>query len=71
MLIDKKVFQVNPQDPLGMKKISAKITGLIAKHALKAHKLVTKISNTFKHKLTKLGQSICYKVLKFKKIELV
>ena len=68
VLIDKKVFQIDVHDSFTMKKISGKVTRLIAK--LRAHKLLKKINGTFKYTLTKLGQSICYKILKFKKIEL-
>jgi|GEM_PF-3813822 len=45
------------------------ITRLIAK--LRAHKLVRKIIHSFKYQLTKLGHEVCYKILKFKKLELV
>lgn len=69
VLLEKNLFQIDVNDPFAIKKISGKITRLLAK--LRAHKLVMKINKTFKYKLTKLGQSISYKILKFKKIELV
>ena len=69
LLIEKKLFQIDLNDSFAIKRLSGKITRLIAK--LRAHKMVCKISNSFKYKLTKLGRNICYKVLKFKKIELI
>lgn len=69
VLLEKNLFQLDVNDPQAIKKLSGKITRLIAK--LRAHKLVQKINKSFKYKLTKLGHSICYKVLKFKKVELV
>lgn len=69
VLLKKKIFHIDVNDPFAIKKLSGKITRLIAK--LRAHKLLQKINKSFKYKLTKLGQIICYKVLKFKKIELV
>jgi len=69
VLLEKKIFQIEVDDPLTIKKFSSKITRLIAK--LRAHKILQKINRSFKYKLTKLGQNICYKILKFKKIELV
>jgi len=69
ILIEKKLYKIDPNDSIAVKKLSSKITRLIAK--LRAHKILQKINNSFKYKLTKLGQNICYKILKFKKIELV
>jgi len=69
LLFEKRLLQVDTNDPLSIKRLSGKITRLIAK--LRAHKLVRKISHSFKYQLTKLGHEICYKVLKFKKLELV
>jgi len=69
LLIEKGVFnQIDQNNPLSLKKVNGKITRLITK--LRAHKLVFKISHSCKYKLTKLGQQICYTLLKFKKIEL-
>lgn len=68
VLLKKNLFKIDADDPFTIKKISGKITRLLAK--LRAHKLILKINKSFKYKLTKLGQSICYKILKFKKIEL-
>jgi hypothetical protein len=67
LLIEKKVFQTT-DDPFEIKKLSNKITRLIAK--LKAHKLITAINKTFTYKLTKKGQTIIHNLLKFKKIDL-
>jgi len=69
LLFEKRLFQVDINDPLAIKRLSGKITRLIAK--LRAHKLVRKISHSFKYQLTKLGHEVCYKILKFKKLELV
>jgi len=66
-----KLFLINnlvTDDPLAIKKMSGKVTRLIAK--LRAHKLVFKISNSFRYKLTKLGQLVCNTILEFKKLEL-
>lgn len=68
LLTRKKVFHLDPSDPTAEKKLSAKVTRLIAK--LRAHKLIRKISRSFKYTLTKLGQIICLKILNFKKLQL-
>lgn len=68
VLIQKDVLQLNEQDPLNLKKLSNKVTRLIAK--LKAHKLIVKINKTFKYKLTVEGQKVVHNLLKFKKLEL-
>ena len=69
ILIEIKLYQIDINDPLAIKKLSGKITRLIAK--LRAHKLLKKINKSFRYKLSKLGQNICYKILKFKKVELL
>lgn len=69
LLINKGVFKGNIHDNSSLKKLSNKVTRLIAK--LRAHKLLSKIGRTFTYKLTKLGRTIIYNLLKFKKIELV
>lgn len=68
LLIEKKVFTIEHTDPLALKKISGKTTRLIAK--LRSHKLISKISHSFRYKLTKSGKQICNAILKFKKLEL-
>ena len=68
LLQEKKLFQIDNDDPLAVKKLSGKITRLIAK--LRAHKIIRKVSHSFKYTLTKTGRLICYNVLKFKKMDL-
>lgn len=68
LLIQKECYQVNINDDKELKRFSAKVTRLIAK--LKGHKIIYKLKKSFKYKLTKLGQIIIDKLLKFKKIEL-
>lgn len=64
VLIDKGFFGDDSPTEQLEKKWSNKVTRLIAK--LRAHKLVKKISHSFRYTLTKLGQQICNKVLGFK-----
>jgi len=68
LLKAKGAFANSADDPLSVKKMSGKVTRLIAK--LRAHQLVFKINNSFRYKLTKLGQQVCNSILKFKKLEL-
>jgi len=68
LLIEKGFFGKNKPDARQLKKWSNKVTRLIAK--LRAHKLLKKISRSFKYQLTKLGQKICVKILAFKNIQL-
>ena len=68
LLDEKGLFNQITNTPLPPKKMSGKVTRLIAK--LRAHKLIFKINKSFKYKLTKLGQQICNSILKFKKLEL-
>ena len=51
-----------------VKKLSGKISRLIAK--LRAHKIVTKLPNTFRYRVTKLGEEIIARILMFKKLDL-
>ncbi len=66
ILLEQKVlFQ---KSPLDMKKLSGKITRLIAK--LRAHKLVSKLPNTCKYRVTKTGEEVLARILLFKKLDL-
>jgi hypothetical protein len=51
-----------------IKKLSGKISRLIAK--LRAHKLVTKLPNTFRYRVTRSGEAAIARVLMFKKLDL-
>ncbi len=68
LLIEKGVLQLDRSKPDSVKKLSGKVTRLLAK--LKAHKLIYKVSRSCKYKLTKLGQQVCNIILQFKKLEL-
>lgn len=58
-----------PREELSdIKKICGKISRLIAK--LRAHKLVTKLPNTFRYRVTKLGEEVVARILMFKKLDL-
>ncbi len=66
ILLEQKVlFQ---KSPLDMRKLSGKITRLIAK--LRAHKLVSKLPNTCKYRVTKTGEEVLARILLFKKLDL-
>ena len=51
-----------------IRKLSGKISRLIAK--LRAHKIVTKLPNTFRYRVTKTGEEIIARILMFKKMDL-
>ena len=53
---------------LNVKKLSGKITRLIAK--LRAHKLITKLNKTCRYRVTKNGEKIISRILMFKKFEM-
>ncbi len=66
LLIELGAFSRN--ELKNIKKLSGKISRLIAK--LRAHKLVTKLPNTFRYRVTKLGEEIVARILMFKKLDL-
>lgn len=66
ILLEQKALSLKPS--FDMKKISAKITRLIAK--LRAHKLISKLPNTCKYRVTKSGEEVLARVLLFKKLDL-
>ena len=66
ILLEQNALSLKPSSD--MKKISAKITRLIAK--LRAHKLISKLPNTCKYRVTKIGEEILARVLLFKKLDL-
>ena len=68
VLIEKGALQVNEQDPENLKRLTNKVTRLLAK--LKAHKLIVKINKTFTYRLSADGRKIVHNLLKFKKLEL-
>ncbi|MDZ7743905.1 MAG: hypothetical protein U5Q03_19770 [Bacteroidota bacterium] len=53
---------------LNIKKLSGKITRLIAK--LRAHKIITKLNKTCRYRVTRSGERILSRVLMFKKFEM-
>jgi hypothetical protein len=55
-------------DLFNVKKLSGKITRLIAK--LRAHKIITKLNKTCRYRVTKSGEKILSRVLMFKKFEM-
>ena len=57
-----------PKFTLDMKKLNGKVTRLIAK--LRAHKLVSKLPNTCKYRVTKTGEEVLSRILLFKKLDL-
>ena len=65
ILLEQKVL--SQKSPLDMKKLSGKITRLIAK--LRAHKLVSKLPNTCKYRVTKTGEEVLARILLFKKLD--
>lgn len=69
ILITSGVLKFQDDSPKALKKLSAKVTRLIAK--LRAHNLVQKIEGSFKYNITKTGKHISYQVLAFKNITLV
>lgn len=69
LLLEKGLFNLDPHDPKTLKKLSGKITRLIAK--LRAHNILKKIARSFRYQLTTFGQFVCNKILQFKKFELV
>jgi hypothetical protein len=66
ILLEQKVLSIGPE--MNMKKLSGKITRLIAK--LRAHKLVSKLPNTRRYRVTKIGEEIMARILLFKKLDL-
>ena len=54
---------------LSGKQLSNKVTRLIAK--LRAHKLITKIQNTARYRVSHLGAQIISQILLFKKQEMI
>ena len=66
ILVEQKIL--SPEFPLNMKKLSGKVTRLIAK--LRAHKLVSKLPNTCKYRVTKTGEEVLARILLFKKLDL-
>ena len=65
-LIEFGVFQ---KATLSYKQLSNKVTRLIAK--LRAHKLITKIQNTARYRVSHLGAQIISQILLFKKQEMI
>ncbi len=56
------------EDILNIKKLSGKITRLIAK--LRGHKIITKLNKTCRYRVTKKGEEILSRILMFKKFEM-
>lgn len=66
LLIELGVYSRNELN--NIRKLSGKISRLIAK--LRAHKIVTKLPNTFRYRVTKNGEEVIARILMFKKIDL-
>ena len=62
-------FKVFQKETLSDKQLSNKVTRLIAK--LRAHKLITKIQNTARYRVSHLGAQIISQILLFKKQEMI
>jgi hypothetical protein len=56
------------QDILNVKRLSGKITRLLAK--LRAHKIITKLNKTCRYRVSKSGEKILSRILMFKKFEM-
>lgn len=56
------------QNTNNIKSLSGKVTRLIAK--LRAHKLVSRLPQTFRYRVTKLGEQIIARIIMFKKLDL-
>ena len=63
-----KLGLFSKEELLHLKKISGKITRLIAK--LRAHKIITKLSKTCRYRVTKTGEKILSRILMFKKFQM-
>lgn len=66
ILLEQKILPI--KDHSCIKKLSAKVTRLIAK--LRAHKLVSKLPNTCRYRVTRKGEEILARILLFKKQDL-
>jgi hypothetical protein len=63
-----KMGLFSDQDILNVKKLSGKITRLLAK--LRAHKIITKLNKTCRYRVSKSGEKLLSRILMFKKMEL-
>jgi hypothetical protein len=64
----RKLGGFSKKDFSNMKRISGKITRLIAK--LRAHKIITKLNKTCRYRVTKTGEKLLSRILMFKKFEM-
>lgn len=69
LLLVKGVLKLAEQSKESIKKLSNKITRLIAK--LRAHKLIAKIPRSFCYRVTKSGMEIITRILKIRKVEIL
>ncbi len=69
LLLEKGVLKLTEQSKESIKKLSNKITRLIAK--LLAHKLIAKIPRSFCYRVTNSGMEIITRILRIRKLEIL